>query len=119
MKREAEENASADAKKKEEVEVFNKADGLIFQTEKQLKEFGEKLSADKKAAIETAHTELKTAFEAKDFEAIKTKTEALDAAWMAASEEMYAQGQQAQPGAEQAHANAGDDVQDADFEEVK
>src|SRR5690606_35074777 len=89
MKREAEENASADAKKKEEVEVFNKADGLIFQTEKQLKEFGDKLSADKKAAIETAVSELKTAFEAKDMESVKTKTEALDAAWMAASEEMY------------------------------
>ncbi|OWK97355.1 molecular chaperone DnaK [Kaistella haifensis] len=124
MKREAEENASADAKKKEEVEVFNKADGLIFQTEKQLKEFGDKLSADKKAAIETAVAELKTAFEAKDADTTKTKTEALDAAWMAASEEMYAAGQQGQPGADPSQANAGansgtDDVQDADFEEVK
>lgn len=126
MKREAEENASADAKKKEEVEVFNKADGLIFQTEKQLKEFGDKLSADKKAAVESAAAELKTAFEAKDLEATKTKTEALDAAWMAASEEMYAagqQGQQGQPGADMGgNPNAGggaDDVQDADFEEVK
>ncbi len=120
MKREAEENASSDAKKKEEVEVLNKADGLIFQTEKQLKEFGDKLSADKKATIETAHAELKTAYETIDVESIKTKTEALDAAWMAASEEMYAQGQ----GAEQAQGNpagnAGtEDVQDADFEEVK
>ena len=122
MKREAEENASADAKKKEEVEVFNKADGLIFQTEKQLKEFGDKLSADKKAAIETAVSELKTAFEAKDMETVKTKTEALDAAWMAASEEMYnAQAQQgADAGQGSAGANTGsDDVQDADFEEVK
>lgn len=122
MKREAEENASADAKKKEEVEVFNKADGLIFQTEKQLKEFGDKLSADKKAAIETAVSELKTAFEAKDMESVKAKTEALDAAWMAASEEMYnAQAQQgADAGQESAGANTGsDDVQDADFEEVK
>ncbi len=122
MKREAEENASADAKKKEEVEVFNKADGLIFQTEKQLKEFGDKLSADKKAAIETAVSELKTAFEAKDMESVKTKTEALDAAWMAASEEMYnAQAQQgADAGQGSAGANTGsDDVQDADFEEVK
>ncbi len=122
MKREAEENASSDAKKKEEVEIFNKADGLIFQTEKQLKEFGEKLSLDKKAAIETAHAELQTAFEAKDMESVKTKTEALDAAWMAASEEMYAQN--GQQGAEQAQGNpegaAGtEDVQDADFEEVK
>lgn len=124
MKREAEENASADAKKKEEVEVFNKADGLIFQTEKQLKEFGDKLSADKKAAVESAHAELKSAFEAKDMESVKTKTEALDAAWMAASEEMYAAGQQGQPGADPSQGNAGanagaDDVQDADFEEVK
>ncbi len=119
MKREAEENASADAKKKEEVEVFNKADGLIFQTEKQLKEFGEKLSADKKAAIETAAAELKTAFEAKDLESVKTKTEALDATWMAASEELYKATQEAQPQPETAETNAGDNVQDADFEEVK
>lgn len=124
MKREAEENASSDAKRKEEVEVFNKADGLIFQTEKQLKEFGDKLSADKKAAIEAAAADLKTSFDAKDFEATKTKTEALDAAWMAASEEMYAQGQQAGPDAGQQQGGAAnnggaDDVQDADFEEVK
>ncbi|WP_374460889.1 molecular chaperone DnaK [Chryseobacterium taeanense] len=122
MKKEAQENASADAKKKEEVEIFNKADGLIFQTEKQLKEFGEKLSADKKAAIEAAHGELKTAFEAKNADDVKAKTEALDAAWMAASEELYAAGQQ--PGADAGAQNAGnaggaDDVQDADFEEVK
>ncbi|MBU3050399.1 molecular chaperone DnaK, partial [Chryseobacterium indologenes] len=98
MKKEAQENSAADAKKKEEVEIFNKADGLIFQTEKQLKEFGEKLSADKKAAIEAAHGELKTAFEAKNVDDVKAKTEALDAAWMAASEELYAAGQQ--PGAD-------------------
>jgi len=123
MKREAEENASSDAKKKEEVEVINKADGLIFSTEKQLKEFGDKLSADKKAAVEAAHAELKTAFDAKDMEAIKTKTEALDAAWMAASEEMYANtAQQGQPEGGQNNAGAKsetEDVQDADFEEVK
>ena len=119
MKREAEENASADAKRKEEVELFNKADGLIFQTEKQLKEFGDKLSADKKAAIETAVAELKTAFEAKDLDSVKTKTEVLDAAWMAASEELYKATQEAQPQPETPGANAGDNVQDADFEEVK
>ncbi|WBV61480.1 molecular chaperone DnaK [Chryseobacterium camelliae] len=121
MKKEAQENSAADAKKKEEVEIFNKADGLIFQTEKQLKEFGEKLSADKKAAIEAAHGELKTAFEAKNADDVKAKTEALDAAWMAASEELYAAGQQ--PGADAGAQNAGnagaEDVQDADFEEVK
>ncbi|MDO4225445.1 MAG: molecular chaperone DnaK [Bergeyella zoohelcum] len=120
MKREAEENAAADEKKKAEVEVFNKADGLIFQTEKQLKEFGDKLSADKKAAIETAVAELKTAFEAKDAEAVKTKTEALDAAWMAASEELYKAQAEAQPNPNAGQQNSGsDDVQDADFEEVK
>ncbi|ROI00465.1 molecular chaperone DnaK [Chryseobacterium daecheongense] len=124
MKKEAQENASADAKKKEEVEIFNKADGLIFQTEKQLKEFGDKLSADKKAAIESAAAELKTAFEAKNSDDVKAKTEALDAAWMAASEELYAAGQQA-PGADAGAQNPGgnaggaEDVQDADFEEVK
>ncbi|GAA5086072.1 molecular chaperone DnaK [Chryseobacterium ginsengisoli] len=123
MKKEAQENSAADAKRKEEVEVFNKADGLIFQTEKQLKEFGDKLSADKKAAIEAAHTELKAAFEAKNGDDVKAKTEALDAAWMAASEEMYAQGQGAEGGADAGAQNAGnaggEDVQDADFEEVK
>ncbi|KPE49105.1 molecular chaperone DnaK [Chryseobacterium indologenes] len=125
MKKEAQENSAADAKKKEEVEIFNKADGLIFQTEKQLKEFGEKLSADKKAAIEAAHAELKTAFEAKNADDVKAKTEALDAAWMAASEELYAAGQQpgadAGAGAQNPGGNnaGGEDVQDADFEEVK
>ncbi len=92
---------------------------MIFQTEKQLKEFGEKLSADKKAAIESAHAELKTAYETKDADAIKTKLEALDAAWMAASEELYKATQEAQPQPETAGANSGDNVQDADFEEVK
>jgi len=125
MKKEAQENSAADAKRKEEVEIFNKADGLIFQTEKQLKEFGDKLSADKKAAIESAHAELKTAFEAKNGDDVKAKTEALDAAWMAASEELYAAGQQAQAqgadaGAQnQGNAGGAEDVQDADFEEVK
>ncbi|WP_018675927.1 molecular chaperone DnaK [Riemerella columbina] len=127
MKKEAQENSAADAKRKEEADLINKADGQIFQTEKQLKEFGDKISGDKKSAIETAAAELKTAFEAKDMEAIKTKSEALDAAWMAASEELY----KAQADAQQAggtdmdgNPNAGgtdgaDDVQDADFEEVK
>jgi molecular chaperone DnaK len=119
MKKEAEENAAADAKRKEDVETINKADGMIFQTEKQLKEFGEKLSADKKAAIEAAHTELKAAYETKDADAIKPKLEALDAAWMAASEELYKATQEAQPQPEQTQGNAGENVQDADFEEVK
>jgi molecular chaperone DnaK len=125
MKKEAQENASADAKRKEEADLTNKADGQIFQTEKQLKEFGDKLSADKKAAIETAVSELKTAFETKDMDAIKTKSEALDAAWMAASEELYKaqqsgaeQTQQTETGDNSGNGGA-EDVQDADFEEVK
>ena len=121
MKKEAEENASADAKKKEEAEVINKADGLIFQTEKQLKEFGNKLSEDKKAGIETALAELKTDYETRNVEEIKPKTEALDAAWMAASEELYKAQAEQQQGAnpEQGNNADGDNVQDADFEEVK
>ena len=121
MKKEAEQNASADAKRKEDADLINKADGQIFQTEKQLKEFGDKISADKKSAIEAAAAELKTAFDAKDMDVIKTKSEALDAAWMAASEEMYAAGQQAQgaDAGQQNQANGADDVQDADFEEIK
>ena len=121
MKKEAEENASADAKKKEDAEVINKADGLIFQTEKQLKEFGDKLSGDKKTGIETALAELKTAYETRNVEEIKPKTEALDAAWMAASEELYKAQAEQQQGANPKQGNNadGDNVQDADFEEVK
>lgn len=121
MKKEAQENASADAKRKEEADLINKADGQIFQTEKQLKEFGDKISADKKSTIETTAAELKTAFEAKDIEAIKTKSEALDNAWMSASEELYKAQAEQQQGAnpEQGNNAGGDNVQDADFEEVK
>ena len=121
MKKEAQENASADAKRKEEADLINKADGQIFQTEKQLKEFGDKISADKKSTIETAAAELKNAFEAKDIEAIKTKSEALDNAWMSASEELYKAQAEQQQGAnpEQGNNAGGDNVQDADFEEVK
>ena len=121
MKKEAQENASADAKRKEEADLINKADGQIFQTEKHLKEFGDKISADKKSTIETAAAELKTAFEAKDIEAIKTKSEALDNAWMSASEELYKAQAEQQQGAnpEQGNNAGGDNVQDADFEEVK
>lgn len=119
MKKEAQENSAADAKRKEEADLLNKADGQIFQTEKQLKEFGDKISADKKTAIETAAAELKTAFEAKDLEGIKTKSEALDNAWMAASEELYKSQAEAQPQQDSNTQQGGDNVQDADFEEVK
>ncbi len=126
MKKEAQENASADAKRKEEAEAINKADSQIFQTEKQLKEFGDKISADKKAAIESALADLKTAYETKDAASMKAKSEALDAAWTAASEELYnAQAQAGQAGAgagtqgNAGNAGGAEDVQDADFEEVK
>ncbi|EKB59842.1 molecular chaperone DnaK [Bergeyella zoohelcum] len=119
MKKEAQENSAADAKRKEEADLLNKADGQIFQTEKQLKEFGDKISADKKTAIETAAAELKTAFEAKDLEGIKAKSEALDNAWMAASEELYKAQAEAQPQQDTNTQQGGDNVQDADFEEVK
>lgn len=123
MKREAEANADADAKAKEEVEKLNSADQMIFQTEKQLKEFGEKLPAEKKTPIESALADLKKAHEAKDLAAIDTSLEALNTAWQAASQEMYQATQEAQGGAQpgaDANASAGgdDEVTDVDFEEV-
>jgi molecular chaperone DnaK len=124
MKQEAEANAEADKAKKEEVEKLNEADGMIFQTEKQLAEFGEKLSDDKKAPIEAALTELKTAYETKDLATIQPALDKINEAWKVASEEMYkaqAEGGAGAPGAEsQAEpANETEDVQDVDFEEVK
>ena len=125
MKQEAEANAEADKKAKESVDKLNSADQMIFQTESQLKEFGEKLSDDKKKPIETALEALKKAYEAKDLDQIDTALEQINEAWKNASEEMYkaqAEGQQAQPGPDPAaNADAGnaDDVQDVDFEEVK
>ena len=119
MKSEAEANADADNKAKETADKINGADGMIFQTEKQLKEFGEKLSDDKKAPIEEALTELKAAHESKDLEAIDAAMEKINTAWTAASEEMYKdtqEGASADAGAEQA---ATDDVTDVEFEEVK
>ena len=128
MKQEAEANAEADKKAKEQVDKLNAADQMIFQTESQLKEFGEKLSDDKKKPIEEALEELKKAYETKDLAIIDPALEKINEAWKAASEEMYkaqAEGQaQGQPGPDPA-ANAGgdaaggDDVQDVDFEEVK
>ena len=126
MKKEAEANADADKKVKEEAEKLNSADQMIFQTEKQLKEFGDKLSEDKKAPIESALEELKKAYKAKDLEAIDKALETINEAWKNASEEMYkaqaeAAGANADPEAAQPDADAkgGDDVQDVDFEEVK
>jgi len=127
MKQEAEANADADKKAKEQVDKLNSADQMIFQTEKQLKEFGDKLSADKKKPIEDALESLKKAYESKDLAQIEPALEQINEAWKNASEEMYkaqadAAGQDAagQDAAPQAQAeNKGDDVQDVDFEEVK
>jgi molecular chaperone DnaK len=125
MKEEAEQNADADKAAKEEAEKINSADALIFSTEKQLKEFGDKISADKKAPIEAGLTKLKEAHASRNFADIDAAQEALQTAWNAASEDMY-KGQEgaAQPdgGAPQggsAQAEGGDNVTDVDFEEVK
>ena len=123
MKKEAEANADADKNAKEQVEKINGADAMIFQTEKQLKEYGEKLSDDKKKPIEEALEGLKKAHESKDLAAIDAAMETINAAWTAASEEMY-KDTQGQPGAEgaaqpNADGDGADDVTDVDFEEVK
>ncbi len=126
MKQEAEANAEADKKAKEEVDKLNSADQMIFQTEKQLSEFGDKLSDDKKKPIETALEALKKAHESKDLAQIEPALDQINEAWKNASEEMYkaqAEAGQADAGAApDPTANAadkGDDVQDVDFEEVK
>ena len=124
MKQEAEANADADKNAKETAEKINAADGMIFQTEKQLKEFGDKLSDDKKGPIETALVELKAAHESKDLSQIDAAMEKINEAWKVASEEMYKAQQEAgaNPGAEQAQPEGsaeGDNVEDVDFEEVK
>ncbi len=125
MKDEAAANAEADKKETERITKLNQADSLIFQTEKQLKEFGDKLSADKKAAVEAALTKLKEAHAAQNIDGIDAATAEVQSAFQAASEEMYSQANAAgaQPGAD-ASAGAssqqpGQDITDADFEEVK
>ena len=128
MKAEAEANAEADKKEKERIDKLNQADSLIFSTENQLKDLGDKIPADKKAPIEAALQKLKDAHKAQDLASIDAASAELQAAFQAASAEMYAQtgGAQAGPNAGQANNNAGqgssknnDNVQDADFEEVK
>ncbi|HEY9082912.1 MAG TPA: molecular chaperone DnaK [Vicingaceae bacterium] len=121
MKREAEENADSDKKAKEIAETMNQADSLIFQTEKQLKDYGDKLPADKKQPIEEALAELKKAHEAKDVDACKAGIEKLNTVFQAASQEMYNAQQQAggAEGAENTSSeNGSDEVTDVDFEEV-
>jgi len=124
MKKEAEANADSDKKAKEEVEKVNAADAMIFQTEKQLKDYGDKLSDDKKKPIEVALEDLKKAHETKDLAAIDSTMETINAAWTAASEEMYKATQEQQgneKGAAQSNTegDGADDVTDVDFEEVK
>ncbi len=126
MKREAEANADSDRKAKEEVDKLNEADAMIFQTEKQLKEFGDKIPAEKKAPIESALTELKAAHASKEIAKIDAALASINTLWSAASEDMY---KAQQGGAENANANPnnagqagqpnGENVTDVDFEEVK
>jgi molecular chaperone DnaK len=124
MKAEAEANAEADKKEREKVDKMNQADALIFQTEKQLKEFGDKLPADKKAPIETALQKLKDAHKAADIDTIDTAMAELNDVFHKASEEMYKQqggadGQAQQAQSESQKEEGGEEVQDVDFEEVK
>ncbi|MEM9363688.1 MAG: molecular chaperone DnaK [Bacteroidota bacterium] len=131
MKAEAEANAESDKKAKETADKLNEADGMIFQTEKQLKEFGDKLSDDKKKPIEEALEELKKAYETKDLVVIEPALEKINEAWKTASEEMYKAQAEAQANGEGTDAGAGpeantgggasegDNVEDVDFEEVK
>jgi molecular chaperone DnaK len=129
MKEEAQQHAEDDRKQREKVDKLNAADSLIFQTEKQIKEFGDKLPADKKTNIEDALTRLKDAHRNQDLDAIDKATADLNQIFQAASEEMYRQGQQAgpQPGADEPKPGGGNsgggpkdqEVTDVDFEEVK
>ena len=129
MKRDAEANAEADKKTQEVATKMNEADALIFQTEKQLKDFGDKIPADKKSAIESALEELKGAYESKDIAAINVALEKINEAWKKASEDIYkaqqeggaAGGHSSYEAQDQQPNNGGGDnnVQDVDFEEVK
>jgi molecular chaperone DnaK len=133
MKNEAKANEATDKAAREKVDKINQADSLIFQTEKQIKEYGDKIPADKKAPIEAALAKLKEAHKSQDVNSIDVAVNEMNTAWTAASEEMYKATQQAGPNGngqsnaqqpnegeqEHANANAGDNVTDAEFEEVK
>ncbi len=129
MKADAKANETADKAEREKVDKINQADSLVFQTEKQLKEYGDKIPADKKGAIETALTKLKDAHKAQDLAAIDTAMAEMNTAWTAASEEIYkAQAAGAQPGPDPANggaqpgpetSNSESKVEDVPFEEVK
>jgi len=125
MRKEAEANADADKKEKEKVDKVNQADSMIFQTEKQLKEYGDKLSEGNKSAISSALEELKKAHQSKDVSAIETALAGLNKAWEGASQEMYkatsaegqAQGAQSEPQGD-GQTEGGENVSDVEFEEV-
>ena len=127
MKNEAKANEESDKAERERIEKINQADSLIFQTEKQLKEYGDKVPADKKAPIEAALAELKEAHKSQDLARIEAGTAKLNEAWTAASQEIYNAmnqqgGAEAQPGADAGAQQGGaksDTVEDAQFEEVK
>ena len=127
MKADAKANEATDKAEKEKIEKINQADSLIFQTEKQLKEYGDKIPGDKKSSIETGLNKLKEAHKSQDLASIETAITELNAAWTAASEDMYkatqdtgAQPQQDAGANGNANADAGaDNVTDAEFEEVK
>jgi len=122
MKNEAKANEETDRLEKEKVDKVNAADSLIFQTEKQLKEYGDKVPADKKGPIEEALNNLKEAHKSQDFSKIDSATTELNTAWTAASEEIY-KATQSQPGADgqdaQPQGSNNENVTDAEFEEVK
>ena len=128
MKQDAEANAESDKLVKEKADKLNEADAMIFQTEKQLSEFGDKISEDNKKPVEEALEELKKAYETKEVETIQPALDKINEAWKAASEEMYkaqadaqqeggAPAEDAQPEGEATEENS--DVEDVDFEEVK
>ncbi len=126
MKNEAKANEESDKKVREKVEKMNMADGLVFSTEKQLKEYGDKIPADQKMVIEGAVSKLKDAHKAEDLEGIDKAAEELNAAWQAASQHIY-NAQQQQGGGDAANGaqqqtgdnNGGDNIADAEYEEVK
>lgn len=124
MKSEAEANAESDKKKREEVEIVNKADSTIFQTERQLKEYGDKIPADKKQPIEDALAELKKEYDAKNIENLEPAMEKLNTVFQAASAEMYnaanaGNGGESQEAGSSQDTNPQDEVTDVDFEEVE
>jgi molecular chaperone DnaK len=132
MKNDAKMNEASDKVEKERIEKLNTADSLVFQTEKQLKEYGDKIPAEKKTAIEVAAEKLKEAHKAQDLAAIELASTELNNAWTAASQDIYNSQQQSAAGAQQPGSDAGhqeqqpgsgnanaENVQDVPFEEVK